>query len=131
MPASSSRAEWPNRSISRSQCGQVNDDMFWTMPITMTPCSRSSANVRSASIWARSWGVVTKIAPESGSSRAITWISSPVPGGASIKRTSAVQAMSNSRLRSIEETIPRPVSAIGRRSATTNPTDMISRLCRP
>ena len=52
----------------------------------------------SASIWARSWGVVTKMAPKR-TSPAMTCSSSPVPGGASTTM-SALHATSNTRWRS-------------------------------
>ncbi len=101
--------------------------MFSMMPSTGTSVLRNMLRPLRASISARSCGVETMMAPDSGTCCAIVSCTSPVPGGMSITSTSR---SSHSTSRSIcvsAETTIGPRQMIGVPSSTMKPIDMTLR----
>ena len=86
--ASSLAPPWPKMSERSPHLGQMNELMFSMMPSTGTSTLRNMLRPLRASISARSCGVETMMAPDSGTCCAMVSCTSPVPGGMSITSTS-------------------------------------------
>ena len=98
--------------------------MFSTMPSTGTSTRRNMLRPFLASIRARSCGVDTMMAPDSGTCWAMVSCTSPVPGGMSMTSTSSSpQSTSRSIWVSAETTIG-PRQMMGVPSSTRKPIDM-------
>ena len=128
--ASASAPPWPKMSERSPHLGQMNVLMFSTMPSTGTPTLRNMARPLRASISARSCGVETITAPDSGTCCAMVSCTSPVPGGMSMMSTSrspsSPQATSRSICLSAPTTIgPRQMTGVS--SSTMKPIDMTFR----
>ena len=125
--ASSLAPSWPKMSERSPHFGHRKKLMFSTMPSTRTSTFWNMLSPLRASMSARSCGVETMMAPDSGTCCAMVSCTSPVPGGMSITSTSSSPHSTSRSICVSAETTIGPRQMMGVPSSTRKPIDMALR----